>query len=267
LQLDPENIQGLHNLCVVYVERGNLLRAEACLTHAHRLAPNEDYVLRHLNIVQSRISKLQISRSSEEGEEFEDFGSGDDFQHYEENFEDNLGGDFDEEFGAEDLEGIELGGDITHGHSHKASLRKAYLVQKEEDSGTLDDEPPGFTDGRLHKQKSSEKRFSQTLQASSVYSDYTEKNNPDVTREDGLEQQHSSPQETHHSPTKSHQTNRKQKPHPTSADQVFSNNPSKRVERRQGEKSSETIFADSLKKESQRKMLASRNELNKHTSS
>nr|CAD7590584.1 unnamed protein product [Timema genevievae] len=69
LQLDPENIQGLHNLCVVYVERGNLLRAEACLLRAHQLAPSEDYVLRHLNIVQTRIHKMQLRPHDLIGEE------------------------------------------------------------------------------------------------------------------------------------------------------------------------------------------------------
>ncbi|KAF6216658.1 hypothetical protein GE061_001004 [Apolygus lucorum] len=56
LELEPNNIQGVHNLCVVYVERGALDRAEACLKKAHELAPKEDYVLRHLAIVQSRIA-------------------------------------------------------------------------------------------------------------------------------------------------------------------------------------------------------------------
>lgn len=59
LQLDPINIQGLHNLCVVYVERGKLAKALACLHHAHQLAPTEDYILRHLQIVQNRIQKLR----------------------------------------------------------------------------------------------------------------------------------------------------------------------------------------------------------------
>lgn len=56
LELEPENIQGVHNLCVVYVERGLLEQAESCLKRAHKLAPKEDYVLRHLTIVQNRIA-------------------------------------------------------------------------------------------------------------------------------------------------------------------------------------------------------------------
>ncbi|XP_074026010.1 protein O-mannosyl-transferase Tmtc3 isoform X2 [Leptinotarsa decemlineata] len=60
LELDPENIQGLHNLCVVHVERGKLLEAQSCLLEAHKLAPAEDYVLKHLHIVQNRISKISL---------------------------------------------------------------------------------------------------------------------------------------------------------------------------------------------------------------
>lgn len=61
LQLDPINIQGLHNLCVVYVERGKLMQAQSCLMHAHRMAPKEDYILRHLQIVQNKIAKLRTT--------------------------------------------------------------------------------------------------------------------------------------------------------------------------------------------------------------
>ncbi|CAK9833457.1 Protein O-mannosyl-transferase Tmtc3 [Anthophora retusa] len=58
LQLDPTNIQGLHNLCVVMVERGKLGLAAQCLEHAAALAPHQDYVHRHLAIVKARISRL-----------------------------------------------------------------------------------------------------------------------------------------------------------------------------------------------------------------
>lgn len=61
MELDPVNIQGLHNLCVVFVERGKLLEAQTCLERAHNLAPGEDYVLRHLQIVKNRIAKLRIN--------------------------------------------------------------------------------------------------------------------------------------------------------------------------------------------------------------
>ncbi|GIX91776.1 protein O-mannosyl-transferase TMTC3 [Caerostris extrusa] len=57
LGLEPTNIQAIHNLCVVYVERGLLHYAEACLLKAVSLAPKEEYLLRHLSIVQTRIRK------------------------------------------------------------------------------------------------------------------------------------------------------------------------------------------------------------------
>lgn len=59
LQLDPVNIQGLHNLCVVYVERGFLAKAYACLHEAHKLAPTEDYIIKHLQIIETRLAKLK----------------------------------------------------------------------------------------------------------------------------------------------------------------------------------------------------------------
>lgn len=59
MQIDPSNIQGLHNLCVVYVERGKLTQALDCLHHAHKLAPHEDYIFKHLKIVQQRLAKLR----------------------------------------------------------------------------------------------------------------------------------------------------------------------------------------------------------------
>ncbi|KAL7043207.1 hypothetical protein ACKWTF_001427 [Chironomus riparius] len=64
LQLDPVNIQGLHNLCVVYVERGLLAKAYACLNEAHKLAPNEDYIIKHIQIVETRLAKLKAQPSS-----------------------------------------------------------------------------------------------------------------------------------------------------------------------------------------------------------
>lgn len=57
--MDPVNIQGLHNLCVVYVERGLLAKAYACLHEAHKLAPKEDYIIKHLQIIETRLAKLK----------------------------------------------------------------------------------------------------------------------------------------------------------------------------------------------------------------
>lgn len=53
-------------MCVVHVERGKLLEAQSCLERAHALAPTEDYVLRHLQIVQNRIAKLKINPNERE---------------------------------------------------------------------------------------------------------------------------------------------------------------------------------------------------------
>lgn len=61
LQIDPLNIQGLHNLCVVYVERGKLAQALDCLQYAHKLAPHEDYIVKHMKIVQHRLANLKQS--------------------------------------------------------------------------------------------------------------------------------------------------------------------------------------------------------------
>merc|ERR1712106_80110 len=65
LAVDPTNVQGLHNLCVVMVERGNLLGAKVCLQKASNIAPQEDYISRHLEIVQSKIKETQLKASGE----------------------------------------------------------------------------------------------------------------------------------------------------------------------------------------------------------
>ncbi|CAG0879705.1 unnamed protein product [Darwinula stevensoni] len=59
LSVEPENVQAQHNLCVVYVERGELGKAETCFATAHRLAPHEDYIHRHWGIVRTRIQQQQ----------------------------------------------------------------------------------------------------------------------------------------------------------------------------------------------------------------
>lgn len=46
-------------MCVVYVERGKLTQALDCLEYAHKLAPQEDYILKHLKIVQQRLANLK----------------------------------------------------------------------------------------------------------------------------------------------------------------------------------------------------------------
>ncbi|XP_070581695.1 protein O-mannosyl-transferase TMTC3-like [Ptychodera flava] len=55
LEVDPQNIQARHNLCVVYVEEGNLVKAEKCLSSVSEMAPAEEYIKKHLNIVRARL--------------------------------------------------------------------------------------------------------------------------------------------------------------------------------------------------------------------
>ena len=55
VEIDPSHVQGHHNLCVVMVEQGNLKSALQCLKEVLILAPQEDYILRHIKIVETRI--------------------------------------------------------------------------------------------------------------------------------------------------------------------------------------------------------------------
>lgn len=60
LEMDPSNVQGKHNLCVVYFEEKDLFKAERCLIETLRLAPHEEYIQRHLNIVRDKISSSSL---------------------------------------------------------------------------------------------------------------------------------------------------------------------------------------------------------------
>jgi len=60
LEIDPRHVQGQHNLCVVYVERGHFKEGKLCLEKALALAPSEQYIRNHLNIVNSKIAKLDM---------------------------------------------------------------------------------------------------------------------------------------------------------------------------------------------------------------
>lgn len=61
LDIDPANVQGKHNLCVVYFEERDLLRAERCLEETLAMAPNEEYVRRHLSIVRNKIAAMNAA--------------------------------------------------------------------------------------------------------------------------------------------------------------------------------------------------------------
>merc|ERR1719282_2265568 len=58
LTIDPLHVQGQHNLCVVYVERGLLLEGKECFEKALALAPEEKYIQNHLNIVSKKINAI-----------------------------------------------------------------------------------------------------------------------------------------------------------------------------------------------------------------
>lgn len=49
--------QAKHNVCIVYVEQNKLFKAEECLAEVQKLAPKEDYIKRHLEIVRGRIDR------------------------------------------------------------------------------------------------------------------------------------------------------------------------------------------------------------------
>ena len=55
LKIDESHVQGHHNLCVVMVEKGDLIAAHECLQNVHAKAPEESYIKKHLSIVQSRL--------------------------------------------------------------------------------------------------------------------------------------------------------------------------------------------------------------------
>lgn len=55
LEIDPNHVQAHHNQCVVLVEKGDLARAKTCLLQVQKLAPDLEYVTRHLAIVENRL--------------------------------------------------------------------------------------------------------------------------------------------------------------------------------------------------------------------
>ncbi|CAL8359015.1 unnamed protein product [Lota lota] len=61
LRMDPTNVQGKHNLCVVYFEERDLPRAERCLEETLALAPHEEYVRRHLSIVRGKMAAMSAA--------------------------------------------------------------------------------------------------------------------------------------------------------------------------------------------------------------
>jgi len=62
LESEPGHVQARHNLCVVWVEKGQLAAAETCLEEVLALAPQEDYIRKHLGIVRSKLAKTKDAK-------------------------------------------------------------------------------------------------------------------------------------------------------------------------------------------------------------
>ena len=58
LQVDPQNVQAQHNLCVVMVEAGDLRNARRCLERVADIS-TESYVSQHLRIVEERLRRQE----------------------------------------------------------------------------------------------------------------------------------------------------------------------------------------------------------------
>lgn len=67
LDVEPDNVQARHNLCVVMVEAGDLANARVCLEDAASLAPNENYIRKHLRIVEEKLQQKILASSAAEG--------------------------------------------------------------------------------------------------------------------------------------------------------------------------------------------------------
>lgn len=61
LNMDPSNVQAKHNLCVVYFEERELQRAEHCLVETLAMAPQEEYIRRHLAIVRNKMAAMSAA--------------------------------------------------------------------------------------------------------------------------------------------------------------------------------------------------------------
>jgi tetratricopeptide (TPR) repeat protein len=59
ISVDPKHVQGHHNLCVVLVEQGRLVDARDCLLEVQKMAPTEDYVRKHLSVVENKIKNTK----------------------------------------------------------------------------------------------------------------------------------------------------------------------------------------------------------------
>ena len=54
-EVQPDHVEARSNLCVIYMEQGELTRAESCLSEVSQLAPNAANVQQSLNFVRRRL--------------------------------------------------------------------------------------------------------------------------------------------------------------------------------------------------------------------
>jgi len=64
LTIDPENVQAVHNMGVIFYQKSDLLRAEEYFLRASHLAPHEDYIQKNLKIIRQRIAAVIDQKNS-----------------------------------------------------------------------------------------------------------------------------------------------------------------------------------------------------------
>jgi len=55
IEVQPDHVEARSNLCVVYMEQGELARAESCLIQVSRLAPDAANIQQNLRVVRHRL--------------------------------------------------------------------------------------------------------------------------------------------------------------------------------------------------------------------
>ena len=70
LDMDPNNVQARHNLCVVILESGDLSSARQCLEMVSKLAPKEGYIKKHQLIVEERLRQKMMASTAKSSSSF-----------------------------------------------------------------------------------------------------------------------------------------------------------------------------------------------------
>ncbi|CAN0262414.1 protein O-mannosyl-transferase TMTC3 [Lampetra fluviatilis] len=69
LAAEPGNSQAKHNLCVVMFEEGELARAHDCLREALAMAPDEEYIRRHLAVVAAKLAEHERQQHQQQNQQ------------------------------------------------------------------------------------------------------------------------------------------------------------------------------------------------------